>query len=122
MQRFYETNRVNHNGSAIGSFDKINECIRTWVISRNEINFLENRPTIMFFQCGFGEPLILTITRKDYIDHAIENPKYTTDSRWFGPKDTKLCNTVLMFIEKDTRHSYLLSEQISSAEGKLSVC
>ena len=122
--RFFATNRLNTRASAIGPFDQLNETIRTYLLGNgvNEARFLQGLPTVMFFQLGFGAPMILSITRKDYIDHAKKDPAYTTDSRWFGPSSTKLCNTVLMAVEELTNHSYLLSENISSSEGKTQFC
>ena len=72
MQRFYETNRLNFKGDAIGPFDRLNECIRTYLLGNgeNEKRFLEGLPTVMFFQLGFQEPMILCVTRRDFIDHT----------------------------------------------------
>ena len=119
MQRFYETNRLNFKGDAIGPFDRLNECIRTYLLGNgeNEKRFLEGLPTVMFFQLGFQEPMILCVTRRDFIDHTPRDAAYTTDSRWSGPAATKICNTVLMRVEYNTRHSYLLSESLSSSES-----
>ena len=96
MQRFYETNRLNFKGDAIGPFDRLNECIRTYLLGNgeNEKRFLEGLPTVMFFQLGFQEPMILCVTRRDFIDHTPRDAAYTTDSRWSGPAATKICNTV----------------------------
>ena len=119
MQRFYETNRLNFKGDAIGPFDRLNECIRTYLLGNgeNEKRFLEGLPTVMFFQLGFQEPMILCVTRRDFIDHTPRDAAYTTDSCWSGPAATKICNTVSMRAEYNTRHSYLLSESLSSSES-----
>jgi len=105
-------------GSAVGTFETINQCIRHSIVPNNVMRQLSGSPFLLDFELGYGQSMQIVIATLEslskFADYGLDH--FLSDSRWLGPADQKVCHTAA--IVKDNLGVYRpVAASFSSTEN-----
>jgi hypothetical protein len=104
-------------GTAVGSFDKINRCLRDHITPNNFNQERDGEPFILYMHMGMQSSMqVVVATRKSLANFTSFGLRHAiSDSRWGGPTGDKICHTTLV-VQNENSHYPPVGASFSSCE------
>ena len=122
LQRVLEHHRTLNRGEGIGSWDRINICVRTYVLPCNAQRYEAQLPFILYYRLGFNGTFQIITSRLDFLNYATaaELDFLVSDTRWLGGTINKIGHTC-MLAQKLNGHFIPVIASLSSCENQFTI-
>ena len=107
LQRILEHHRTLNRGEGVGPWDRINSCVRTFILPFNAQRYEDGLPFILYYELGFGGTFQIVTSRFDFLVYAtLLNLEFmVSDTRWLGGPLNKFGHTC-MLVQKLNGHLF----------------